>query len=587
MQTQPLERPRQRTPRQGTSQRKRAAVVDRASDYARQVVKKKIVAGPHVRDACARHLKDLKEGSGRGLVWDKAAAELAIDFYADILRLNGGQFEGKPFVLKPWQAFIIGSLYGWKTDAGVRRFRMAYVETAKGSGKSPLAAGIGIKGLVADGEQRAEIYSAATKKDQAAILFRDAVAMYHYSPELKTRCAVSGAAGKEWNIAYNKTMSFFRPIASDEGQSGPRPHVGLIDELHEHRDSTVIEMMRAGVKSRRQPIIFMITNAGSGRTSICWTYHEYACKVASGALQDDSFFAYVCALDENEDPFADESCWVKVNPSLPELPGMQYLREQVTQARGMPAKEALVKRLNFCVWTEAENPWLSPHLWRAAQRSSALDEFKGRRVYAGLDLSSTQDLTSLALLFEPRNDQEKWALKTYFWLPGDGLVEKEDKDHVPYLAWRDAGWLTALPGRAINKREVVEALVRLTAPFQLVGVAYDRWRIEDLKMMLAEVGQDLPMIEFGQGFKDMAPAIDEFERKLLNGQLEHDGNPVMTWNASNAVVTADPAGNRKLDKSRATGRIDGAVASVMAVGITLTAKPPLDLDAFINEPIST
>jgi phage terminase large subunit-like protein len=540
-----------------------------------------------VRDACARHLRDLKERTKRGLVWDVAAAELAIDFYADVLRLNGGQFEGKAFVLKLWQAFIIGSLYGWKTSTGVRRFRMAYVETAKGSGKSPLAAGIGIKGLVADGEQRAEVYSAATKKDQAAILFRDAVAMYHYSPELKKRCAVSGAAGKEWNIAYNQTMSFFRPIASDEGQSGPRPHVGLIDELHEHRDATVIEMMRAGVKSRRQPIIFMITNAGSGRTSICWTYHEYACRVASGALEDDSFFSYVCALDENEDPFADESCWVKVNPSLPELPGMQYLREQVTQARGMPAKEALVKRLNFCVWTEAENPWLSPHLWRAAQRKSDLEEFKGRRVYAGLDLSSTQDLTALALLFEPRNENEKWALKTYFWLPGDGLVDKEEKDRVPYLAWRDAGWLTALPGRAINKRAVMEALIKLTAPFELVAVGYDRWRIEDFKMLLADEGVSLPMVEFGQGYKDMAPAVDEFERKLLNNLLEHDGNPVMTWCASNAVVTEDPAGNRKLDKSRATGRIDGAVAAVMAVGVSLTAEPPVNLDAFLNEPIST
>lgn len=545
------------------------------------------MAGPHVRDACARHLRDLKEGSKRGLVWDKAAAELAIDFYPDVLRLNGGKFEGKPFDLKPWQHFIVGSLYGWKTTTGTRRFRMVYAETAKGSGKSPLAAGVGIKGLVADGEQRAEIYSAATKKDQAAILFRDAIAMYHYSPALKTRCHVSGAAGKEWNLAYNATMSFFRPISSDDGQSGPRPHVGLIDELHEHRDGNVIEMMRAGVKSREQPIIFMITNAGSGQTSVCWSYHEYACRVASGALEDDSFFAYVCALDEKDDPFADESCWVKVNPSLPELPGMQYLREQVTQARGMPAKEALVKRLNFCVWTEAENPWLSPHIWRSAKQAISFEQLKGRRVYAGLDLSSTTDLTALALMFEPRNDQERWALKTMFWLPSEGLLDKADKDRVPYLAWRDAGWLQALPGRAINKKSVIQYLAQITASFELVGVAYDRWRIEDLQMLLAEDGLTLPLVAFGQGYKDMAPAIDEFERKLLNNQIEHDGNPVMTWCAANAVVVADPAGNRKLDKARATGRIDGAVAAVMAVGLSQTAKPKLNIDAFLNEPVST
>lgn len=526
-----------------------------------------------MRDACARHLRDLKNGAARGLTWDRAEAEKAIDFYPDVLRLNGGQFEGAVFHLLPWECFIVGSIYGWKNAAGTRRFRVVYVETGKGSGKSPLAAGIGIKGLTADKEPRAEVYSAATKKDQAEILFRDAVAMVRYSTDLSTRCHISGAIGRETNIAFNKTMSFFRPISSDEGKSGPRPHVGLVDELHEHRDSSVIDMMIAGFKGRSQPILFTITNAGSGKTSVCWNYHEYARQVCSGLANNDEFFGYVCALDEKDDPFADEDCWLKTNPSLPALPGLNYLRGQVKSARGMPAKESLVKRLNFCIWTEADSPAISSHVWMSARRDYTIKDFIGRRCRAGLDLSSTTDLTALVLAFEPRDEAEPWALFPYFWLPGDDLADKEEKDRVPYLAWRKAGHIETHPGRAINKLAVIRRMVEITASFELVSVAYDRWRIEDLKMLMAQEGIDLPLLPFGQGFKDMGPAWDEFERLLLNGRLVHPGNPVLTWNAANAIVVEDPAGNKKPAKDRVTGRMDGIVATIMAIGKSAGDEP--------------
>lgn len=558
-------------PRRSKAAQRATSRKDRTTLYARRVVSGKIIAGPHVRAACQRHLTDLVEGPNRGLRWDREAAELAIDFYPDVLRLAGGEFEGQPFELALWQAFIIGNLYGWKqAESGLRRFRVAYVETAKGSGKSPLAAGVGLKGLVADGEARAEVYSAATKKDQAMILFRDAVAMVKQSAELQSRCVLSGSAGNEWNIAYHKTGSWFRPVANDDGKSGPRPHVALIDELHEHKDADAIEMMRAGFKHRRQPLLFVITNSGASKYSVCWDYHEYATKVCAGTLIDDSLFGYVCALDEEDDPFKDERCWIKVNPSLPALPGMQYLRDQVTAARGIPAKESLVKRLNFCVWTEAESPWLSSHIWLNAKREIDPESLRGRRCFAGLDLSSTTDLTALVLLFEPEREADPWILLPRFWLPGDGLGEKADKDRVPYLAWRDSGHLQALQGRAVDKRGVMRDLVQASAQFNVVSIAYDRWRIEDLKMLLADEGIDLPLVPFGQGFKDMGPAVDEFERRLLNNQLVHNGNPVLTWCAANAVINQDPAGNRKLDKERSNGRIDGMVAAVMAIGASLS-----------------
>jgi phage terminase large subunit-like protein len=452
------------------------------------------------------------------------------------------------------------------------------------SGKSPLCAGLGMYGLMADGEARAEIYAGAAKKEQAMILFRDAVAMAELSPELSTRLIKSGRGEEAWNLAYPETGSYFRPVSSDDKKSGNRPHFALLDEIHEHKNSTVIEMMRAGTKGRRQALIFMITNAGHDRTSVCWNYHDYATKIASGQLEDDSFFSYVCALDENEDPFIDENCWIKVNPSLGVTIQRQYIEEQVTQARGMPSKESVVRRLNFCQWVGAESPWISSDVWFDTRENYPPEQLYGRRCFGGLDLSSTQDLTALILLFEPTNDDPNWRLLPYFWLPALGLDEKGRRDGVDYLTWVRQGHLETTPGAAIDKAFVLKRLAEIAADYDLQSVGYDRWRIEDLKNMADNDGIDIDFQPFGQGFKDMAPAVDEFETRLLARQLKHDGNPVMTWCAANAVVATDPAGNRKPTKQKSTGRIDGVVAAVMAVGQTLGADKG-NIDDFLNDPV--
>lgn len=496
----------------------------------------------------------------------------AIGFFRDVLHLNGGEHEGEPFNPELWQCFIIGSLFGWKDEDGYRRFRVAYVETGKGSGKSPLAAGIGLYGLVADGENRAEVYAAATKKDQAQILFRDAVAMVEQSPLLAENLRISGAAGSEHNLLYQNTMSFFRPISAADGQSGPRPHMGLLDEIHEHRDGMVVEMMRAGTKGRRQALMFMITNSGANRQSICYEYHDYGAKVAKGAVEDDTMFAYICALDEDDDPFHDEKCWPKANPSLGVTIHKKYLREQVREARGMPSKESVVRRLNFCQWVDAANPWLSFDAWQAARREYLLGDMKGRTCIAGLDLSSTTDLTSLVLAFEPTAEDPEWRLLPFFWLPEEGLADKEKKDRVPYVAWYSAGHLELTPGRAVSRRHVAQRLAQIGSVVNIKRLAYDRWRIEDLRQAADDAGVELPELEdFGQGYKSMSPAVETFEEMLLNNELVHNGNPVMNWCAANAVTTEDAAGNRKVDKTKATGRIDGIVAALMAVG-TINAE---------------
>lgn len=548
---------------------------DPVTAYALAVTSGEKIAGPAVRDACKRHLKDLESCHPRGLWFDVDAALRAIGFFRDVLRLNGGEFEGVAFNLLDWQQFIVGSIFGWKGSDGWRRFRVAYIETAKGSGKSPLAAGVGMYGMVADGEARAEIYAAATKKDQAMVLFRDAVAMWQQSPALHQRLRPSGTGENVWNLAYLEKGSFFRPISADDGQSGPRPHVSLIDEVHEHRNNTVIEMQRAGTKSRRQALIFMITNSGSNKTGPGWQYHEYATKVCSGMLADDAFFGFVCGLDEGDDPIRDESCWPKANPSLQgaNLPGVKYLREQVTEARGMPGKEALVRRLNFCQWTDAENPWISADVWLDAEVDFDWRDMRGRRAWAGLDLSSTTDLSALVLYVEPDNKDDPWFLVPFAWLPEEGLARKAEKDRVPYLEWRSSGYLETTPGKAISKLQIIKRLVELSEFFQLQSVAYDRWRIADFQAMASDNDITLPkMAPFGQGFKSMSPAVDAFETALLNKRVVLQKNPVFRWCASNATVDKDPAEGRKFNKSRPTGRIDLIVAAVMAVGAAQTAE---------------
>ena len=547
---------------------------DPVTAFALEVVSGSRVAGPHVRNQCARHLKDIKDGKKRGLLWNVDEASKAIRFYESVLKLNGGGYEGVPFKLLPWQKFVVGSIFGWIGVDGYRRFRVVYVETAKGSGKSPLAAGVGMKGLVADNEPRAEIYSAATKKDQAMILFRDAVAMYQQSDALKTRLQPSGTGEKVWNLAYLANGSFFRPISSDDGQSGPRPHIGLVDELHEHKTNTVVEMLRAGTKSRRQALIFMITNSGSDKLGPCWSYHEYGSKVASGEMTDDGFFPFICALDEEDDPFADEGCWPKANPSLQDadLPGYKYIREQVTEAKGMPSKEALVRRLNFCQWTDAESPWISHEVWKSAEREYHIEELRGRRAVAGLDLSSTTDLTGLVFLVQPVEPGEPWKLVPYAYLPEVDLQRKADSDRVPYTQWVAEGLLNTTPGRAISKRVILQKLSAMCDFFEVIEAAYDRWRIEDLIAMANDEGITLPeMRAFGQGYKDMSPAVEQFEKMLLNGELVHPGHKVLTWCVGNAVIEQDAAENRKLSKEKANGRIDLAVAAVMAAGLVETA----------------
>lgn len=560
------------------------SISDPVTQYANDVVSGSVVAGPLVRAACKRHLRDIAEQDQRGLVWKPEVAMHTFGFFREVLTLNGGEFEGVPFELEPFQKFIVGSLFGWHTTDGFRRFRVAYVEMGKGNGKSPIAAGIGLKMEVADQEPRAEVYAAATKKDQAMILFRDAVAMRDKSPALVKKLDKYGGGANCWNLFDKGSGSFFRVISSEDSQSGPRPHCGLIDELHEHPNATVVDMMRAGTKGRRQALIFEITNSGYDRNSVCFAHHEYSERIVTGLIEDDSWFAYVCSLDEGDD-WRDEAIWLKANPNLGVSITLKYLREQVREAIGMPSKESTVRRLNFCEWVGSDNPWIDTDAWLKREFFLKLDEYAGRDCYGGLDLSGKNDLSSLVLDFPTEEGHDAFAT---FWAPEQGLKDREDRDRVPYTQWHREGHLHTTPGRSIDYGYIAQYIAELRGKVRLKGIAFDRYRIDDLMRELEVIGvhceivqigaepegnPDLVLIPHGQGFKDMNPAVETLETSILNEQLRVAKNPVMTMCALNGVCTTDPAGSRKFDKrpGKSTGRIDGLVALSMAHRIAAAA----------------
>lgn len=586
---------------------------DRATAYTLAVTSGEIVAGPYVRGACKRHLDDLKRAGERGYYYDEKEAAEAIAFFEEILCLNGDDFEGKPFLLLPWEAFIVGSLFGWKRKAdGYRRFRLAYIETAKGSGKTLIAAGIAMKGLCAEKVKRSEIYACATLKEQAMVLFRDAIAFFDQSPELQKRLIASGGKGKEWRLDHPESGSFFQIISSDKKKSGPRPYMYVADELHEHVDGTIVGLLEKGFKRQKQPLGVEITNAGHDVTSFCWERHEMGVKVATGQLVNDSMFAYICAMDEEDlknDRFLyDESVWIKANPSLDDggIPGYDYIRKQVENAKGMPSQLALVKRLNFCVWTEAKDPWISAEIWQPCG-DAKFDEslLNGRKCWAGLDLSATQDLTSWDVLFDKTDEDPYYRLKSYFWIPGEGLRRKSELDHVPYDVWARKGHLFTCEGPVISKSQVIKFINEKSQVFDIQGIAYDRSRMKDLIEFAEKAGIDLSigkwdkdkrkwnfesqsgikMMPFGQEARSMAPAVDKFEVLLKSGELRHDANPVMTWCAANAVIKADEDNYRKVSKVKSTGRVDGVVTAVMACGIMEETEKKSSYDGLSAEEI--
>jgi phage terminase large subunit-like protein len=591
---------------------------DRATAYAKRVVSGAVVAGPHVRNACRRHLDDLKQGKKRGLSYDEEAAARAIRFFETKLRLSEGQFEGKPLILHESQAFKVGSIFGWKRHDGARRFRRAYIEEGKGNGKSPLAGGIGLYGMMADSEPGAEIYAAGATKDQAGILFRDAVKMVDKSPDLDSRIKRSGGPAREFNLAYLRNGSFFRPISREARKtgSGPRPHFALCDEIHEHPDRGVIEMLERGFKFRRQPLLLMITNSGTDRNSVCWEEHEHAVRVAAGNAEakdedpaylgdviDDSTFSYVCALDFGDDPLNDPSCWPKANPLLGVTITEEYLAGVVKQAKDIPGRLNGILRLHFCQWTDAETAWMTRQALEPCLAEFDPVEHHGKTIAEGIDLSQNRDLTVKASIVETGTveievqvdgetqivDKPTYDCWIEAWTPGDTLTARTLRDKRPYDLWVQQGHLQAPKGESVRFDHVAQGLADDTRDFDVGLVAYDRYAFRRFEEECQKLGLSLEFVEHPQGgtkkgqpteaMKEAAKADQRtaeglwmpgslriLEEAIYEKRIRFLVNPVLISAMMSAVTDEDRWGNRWLAKERAVNKIDAAVAVCMAIG---------------------
>jgi phage terminase large subunit-like protein len=541
---------------------------DPATQYAREVVAGRIVAGKLVRQACERHLRDLRDGHRAGLRFDAEAAQVAIDFFG-LLRHSKGKWGGEVFRLEPWQKFIVGCLFGWKRGDGTRRFRVAHIEVARKNGKTTLAAGIGLLLFVLDGEPGSEVYTVATKRDQARITHEESKRMVQKSPSLKKSIQVYRD-----NLNIAETNSKYEPLGADSDTlDGLNVHGAIADELHAWKDRKLWDVIETATGARSQPLILATTTAGYDRHTIWWERRELCIKVLDQAIEDDELFALIYTLDEDDD-WTNEAAWPKANPSLGVTVQIEDLRTQCEQAKVTPGKQNPFKRLRLNMPTEQADRWLSLAVWDACKsalpRDKYLAKLAGRECFGALDLSSKVDLTAFGLLF-PMDNEELWAL-LFFFMPRETAQQRAEEDRISYPLWIEQGWIEATEGRAVDYDAVRQRIVELREAYRIREIAVDGWNATQLSNQL--MGDGFDVIEFRQGYRSISDPSKELEKLLLTGKFIHDGNPVLRWNASNVAAVQDPAGNIKPDKGKSTGRIDGIVTTIMGIGRFL-AQPTM------------
>lgn len=525
-----------------------------------------IPAGQFIRLAVERHVRDLERVGQPDFPYrfDRAAAQHAIDFFG-FLKHSKGEWAGQSFQLSPWQQFIQWCLFGWLREDGLRRFRTAYIEVPRKNGKTTWVAGTGLYLLVADGESGSEVYSAATKRDQAKLSWSEAVRMVQKSPALTKMVQHYRSSD---NLSVEATASRFMPLGADaDTMDGLNIHGALIDELHAHKTRAVVDVLETATGARRQPLQIEITTAGYDRESVCWEHHEYTRQVLEGSLQAETWFGFIATIDEGDD-WADPNVWAKANPNLGISVKLDDLQRKAEKAKQLPTALNVFLRLHLNVWTQQVDRWISLDLWDENAGEQTPQEIEaavvGNAAYGGLDLSAVGDITAWVMVFPREEDSEEVDVIARFWCPEAQLENLHNRYRDQYQAWVRDGWLTATPGNAVDYRQVKAAILADAERYQLVDLNVDRlFQGYQLSAELADEG--LQVFGMGQGFLSMAVPMKEFERRLLARKLHHGNNPILNWMAANVAVKQDPAGNLKPDKAQSQGRIDGIVALVMAL----------------------
>ena len=499
-----------------------------------------------------------------GCRFDIRAAERVRTFFTKFLRHSKGQWAGQPFALLDWQwREVVAPLFGWKRADGTRRYRRAYIEVPKKNGKSALFSGLSLYLLAADGEPGAEIYSAAVDRDQASIVFNEAANMVEVSSQLSSRLSVVRSTKR---IVMPRTRSFYKALSADvPAKEGINAHAILIDELHAQKTRQLWDTLRYAGAARRQPLHLSITTAGFDRHSICWEQHDYAEKVLDGTIEDSSFLSFIAAAGA-EDDWTNTEVWQKANPSFGITISAEQFAEDCREAQESPAKENSFRRYRLNQWTEQEVRWLSMEKWDAC--SASLGDLQGRECYAGLDLSSTTDITALVLVFP---SEDRYDVLPLFWVPEEGARQRERRDRVPYLQWIREGHIEATPGEVIDYDRIRTRINELGQQYQIREIAIDRWNATQLATQLE--GDGFEMVAFGQGYASMNWPCKKLEELVLGGKIAHGGNPVLRWMAGNVSIEKDAADNWKPSKKKSIERIDGIVALIMGVDRASTAVP--------------
>jgi len=489
--------------------------------------------------------------------------------FVEQLTFTSGPSAGLPFELRDWQLDILEKIYGPVHDDGRRKVRTALITMPRKQGKTELAAALALYHLLGDDEKGGQVYSAAADRYQASLVFAAATTMIRNDPELAEHVKIIDSQKR---IVHHASGSFYVAVSSESRtKHGFSASCIVYDELAQAPNRDLFDVLTSSTGARSQPLTIIISTMSANKNSIMYEQFDYGCKVRDGTIQDETFAPIIYQAPEDADIW-DENVWHECNPALSDFRSLREMRTFAERAKRIPASEAAFRNLYLNQLVDAESRFLNSVDWMAGKQAIDIESLRGRPCWGGLDLSSTTDLTALVLIF-PIGDEIQTLC--FFWVPSDRLHERANRDRVPYPTWRDQGHMIATSGRVIDKSFVVHKMAELDSMFDIQGIAYDRWRIEDLLKMLADEGMELNLVPWGQGFKDMGPAVDHLETAILDGSLRHD-SPVLDWNASNAVVTQDPAGARKIAKDKSFDRVDGLVALTMALGLYNREPPPFE-----------
>lgn len=492
--------------------------------------------------------------------YDKKKADRAVTFIENLCHTKG-KWAGTPFWLLPWQEQLIRDIFGIVKADGNRQFRTAFVEICKKVGKSELAAAVALYLLYADNEPSAEVYGAAADRQQASIVFDVAKQMVEMSPALMKRSKLMGATKR---IVNYSNAGYYQVLSAEVGGKHGFSVSGLVfDEIHTQPNRQLYDVLTKGSSDARQnPLHFIITTTGNDRHSIAYELHTKAVDILEGRRVDPTFYPVVYGLKDDED-WEDEANWYKVNPSLGYTVDIERLRDSYREAKQNPADEVTFKWLRCNMWVSSTVAWIPDAIYMRGNESIEAASLEGRDCYAGLDLSSTGDITALVLIFPPRDENEKYVLLPYFWIPEETIPRRVKANSVPYDIWEKQGYIMSTEGNVIHYDFIEKFIMYLSEKYHILEIAVDRWNATQMIQNLE--GEGFTIVPFGQGFSSMSAPTKEFYRLLMEGRIIHGGNPVLRWMAGNVVIDTDPAGNIKVTKAKSKEKIDGIVAAIMAL----------------------